>query len=123
MVVARGDATGELPPVQGIAYDSDPTSPTYWYGPFGQIPRFYSSSFITTTDQASAAASALLVQATGLPYTVSFESVPNPALEGYDVIALEFSDSENFENHILDRITYALTPDGAMAADTRKQAL
>lgn len=122
-VVARGDATGELPPVQGIAYDNDPGSPTYWDGPFGLVPKFYSSSFITTTDQANSAAASILNQSNGLPYTVSFESVPNPALEGYDVISLEFSDSEAVENHILDRITYALTPDGSMAADTRQQVL
>lgn len=122
-VVARGDATGELPPVQGIAYDNNPSSPTYWNGPFGLVPKFYSSSFITTTAQANSAAAAVLLKSTGLPYTVSFASVPNPALEAYDVITLLFSDDEGSEAHILDRITYALTPDGAMAADTRKQVL
>ncbi|WP_329068995.1 DUF5047 domain-containing protein [Amycolatopsis sp. NBC_01480] len=122
-VVARGDATGELPPVQGIAYDNNPSSPTYWDGPFGLVPRFYASSFITTTAQAGSAAASILAQSSGLPYTVSFETVPNPALETGDVVSLLYSDAEGAENHILDRITYALTPDGAMAADTRKQVL
>ncbi|MFI5607782.1 DUF5047 domain-containing protein [Amycolatopsis sp. NPDC051903] len=122
-VVARGDATGEVPPVQAIAYDQNPTSPTYWYGSFGKVPRFYSSSFITTMDQAQGAANSMLAQSTGLPYSVSFQTVPNPALEGGDVIKLVFSDQEGYEIHILDRITYSLTPDGAMSADTRKQTL
>jgi hypothetical protein len=122
-VVARGDATGELPPVQGIAYDTTPSSPTYWAGPFGLVPRFYSSSFITTQTQAQSAAASILARSTGLPYTVSFESVPNPALEVYDVVTLLYSGTDGAEAHIVDRITYALTPDGAMAADTRKQVL
>jgi hypothetical protein len=122
-VVARGDATGEVPPVQAIAYDSNPSSPTFWDGPFGKVPKFYASSFITTYEQAQGAAQSILAQSTGLPYVVSFETVPNPALEGGDVIRLIFSDEQGYEDHILDRISYGLAPDSSMSADTRKQTL
>lgn len=122
-VVARGESTGELPPVQGIAIDSNASSPTYWYGPFGKVPKFYNSAFLTTTDQCLSAAQSMLLSATGLPYTVSLGTVPNPALEAWDVIAVAYSDKADAETHIIDKISYGLSADGGMGIDTRKQYL
>ncbi|MGW3992227.1 DUF5047 domain-containing protein [Amycolatopsis sp. NPDC004772] len=122
-VVASGEPVGSAPAVLGIAYDVDPTSPTYFNGPFGRVPMFYTSSFLTTNDQCYAAAVAKLQAATGLPYIVTLGAVPNPALEGWDVVAVTYSDTDNVETHILDRITYSLSVDGAMGIDTRKQFL
>lgn len=122
-VVASGEAAGELPPVMGIAYDLNPNSPTYWLGSFGQVPEFYSSSFLITNDQCTAAAQAMLVAATGIPYSVSLGTVPNPALEGWDVVTVNYSPVVNPETHILSKISYSLSVDGAMGLDTRKQSL
>jgi hypothetical protein len=122
-VVARGEAAGENPPVQGFAYDDAPTSPTRFGGPFGQVPKFYSSSFLTTNDQCTAAAASMLLTATGLPYNVSLGLVPNPALEASDVIAVTYDQRENTELHIIDRLTIPLDPSTAMTIDTRKQEL
>ncbi|GAB3372580.1 DUF5047 domain-containing protein [Amycolatopsis echigonensis] len=122
VVVARGEPVGELPPVQGIAYDNNPASPTYALGPFGVVPTYYSSSFMTTVAQCEGAARAQLAKATGLPYSVSLGSVPNPALEGWDVVTVD-NGRDQPETHVLDRITYGLTPDSSMGMDTRKQFL
>lgn len=122
-VVARGESTGTLPPVQGVALDTVPTSPTYWFGAFGKVPRFYSSGFLTTQAQCENAAASMLLTATGLPYTVSLGTVPNPALETFDVITVAYADKSPSETHIVDRITYGLSADGGMAIDTRKQYL
>lgn len=122
-VVASGEPAGELPPVIGIAYDSVASSPTYWFGPFGQVPEFYSSSFLTTTDQCNTAAASILRAATGLPYSVSLGTVPNPALEGWDVINVTYSYKDQTETHIVDKITYSLAVDAAMGIDTRRQFL
>ncbi|MEC3975082.1 DUF5047 domain-containing protein [Amycolatopsis sp. H20-H5] len=122
-VVARGESTGELPPVQGIAYDNDPASPTRWGGPFGKVPKFYSSAFLNTPKQCSAAAASMLLSANGLPYTVSLGTVPNAALEAWDVVTVTYDDHASAQTHIIDRITYALSADGAMGIDTRRQYL
>lgn len=122
VVVARGEPVGQLPPVQGLAYDNNPASPTYALGPFGVIPTYYSSSFMTTVAQCEAAALGQLNKATGLPYSVSLGAVPNPALEGWDVVKVN-NGRDNPETHVLDRITYGLTPDSSMGMDTRKQFL
>ncbi|MBB4689831.1 DUF5047 domain-containing protein [Amycolatopsis jiangsuensis] len=122
VVVARGEPVGELPPVQGLAYDNNPASPTYVFGSFGIVPTYYSSSFMTTIEQCEGAAAAQLAKATGLPYSVSLGTVPNPALEGWDVVTVD-NGRDNAETHVLDRITYGLTPDSSMGMDTRKQYL
>jgi hypothetical protein len=121
-VVARGEPVGELPPVQAVAVDTDPKSPTVWGGKFGKVPRFFSSSFMTTASQCLAAARGLLVSAVGLPYSVDLGLVPNPALEGWDVVQVVYSE-EDVETHIAASIKYALHVDGLMDISTRKQSL
>lgn len=120
-VVASGEPQGEQPPVMGIAHDDVLTSPTRWGGPFGKVTRFFSSSFLQTSAQCVSAAKSLLIQATGVPYSVSLGSVPNPALEGYDVVSVRYSGRQPSETHILDRITYPLSVDTVQTMDTRKQ--
>lgn len=120
-VVASGEAAGEQPPVMGFAYDTDPASPTRWGGPFGYVPKFYSSSFMTTTAQCTAAAKAMLDADRGLPYSVSLGTVPNPALEGWDVVTVTYDNNVTPETHILSKITYSLSVNGGMGLDTRKQ--
>lgn len=122
-VVASGEPVGAGAPVLGIAFDVDNTSPTYYLGPFGTVPMFYTSSFLTTNAQCQAAALAQLQATTGLPYIVSLGTVPNPALEGWDVVLVSYSEEDNVETHILDRVSYSLSVDGMMNIDTRKQFL
>jgi len=121
-VIVTGEAPGDAPAVRAVARDLAPTSPTYWGGPFGKVPKAYSSSFITTTQQAASAAAALLVRNLGLPYAVSFGMVPNPALEPLDVVTVSYRDRAQTELHVIDKLTVPLTASGVMDADTRRRA-
>jgi hypothetical protein len=117
--VATGEQTSsESPPVRQLVVDDDPASPTMWGGSFGRVPKFFSSSFITNDDQAIRAAEAMRTRETGVPYTVSFGQVPNPALEPLDPVRVRFSE-RGAELHVLDRMTIPLTVDGVMTASTR----
>ncbi|MFI6759358.1 DUF5047 domain-containing protein [Micromonospora sp. NPDC050417] len=118
-VVATGEAADSLPPPRGIAVDDNPESPTYWSGPFGQVPRFYTSPFLTTNTQATSAARQLLRQYLGLPYAVDFTAIPNPALEPYDPISVRYPG--RVETHVVDRLTVPLTAEDPLAASTREQ--
>lgn len=117
-VVVNGETPSDLPPVQAIVYDDNPASPTYWNGPFGHVPRFYYSSFITTDAAATSAGESLLQQAIGLPYNVDFQSIVNPALEPYDPIRITAPDRTDI--HVIDSITIPLTAQRAMSGSTRK---
>lgn len=121
-VVVTGEAPGDAPAVRAVARDVSPTSPTFWSGPFGKVPKFYSSSFITSVSQAAASASALLARNLGLPYSVSFGMVPNPALEPLDVVRVSYRDDTAVELHVLEKLNIPLTAAGVMAASTRERS-
>ncbi|HYD28886.1 DUF5047 domain-containing protein [Brevundimonas sp.] len=87
-VLATGEALDTEPPVRALAVDSSASSPTYWGGPFGKVPRVFASPLLTTDSQAALAAATVLRRSLGLPYNVDFTAVPNPALEPDDPIAI-----------------------------------
>lgn len=124
-VIASGEALDDTPPPRGAAYDLDPDSPTYWDGPFGKVPRFYSSPLLKTTGQCDAAAASLLAQSTGLPYTVDFTALVNPALEPFDPVRVVYPPDRQStphvrrETHVIAALRIPLTAEGAMPADTR----
>lgn len=120
-VVAQGEGADTNTPVRGVAIDLSPTSPTYFYGPFGPVPRYYSSPFITTTTQAQMAAASLLRQNLGLPYSVDFNTIANPALEPYDPVLVRFASSSGAELHVLESVTVPLTEDKSLSSSTREQ--
>ncbi|GAB2718060.1 hypothetical protein GCM10027072_08510 [Streptomyces bullii] len=92
-VLARGENTSEnAPPVSYLAVDSDPNSPTYWSGPFGRRPMFYSSSTLTSVNACAQAANLKLLQAKAPNASGDISSLPNPALESGDVLRVVHED-------------------------------
>jgi hypothetical protein len=121
-LVVTGEGPDELPPVRAVAYDAQESSPTYFFGPFGKVPRFYSSSFITTATQAQNAAHNLLIRSLGASYDVGLSAVPNPALKPYDPIRVVYNDY-NREMHIIERVTIPLNVESVMSAATRQSTV
>ncbi|GAA1549984.1 hypothetical protein GCM10009804_03210 [Kribbella hippodromi] len=125
-VVATGEAGDTTAPATATAYNLDADSPTYYNGPFGPVPRFYSSPFITTKPQALSAATAILRRSLGLPYQVDLTSIANPALEPYDVIKVGYPRSSRdrslyTETHVIDEVTIPLVPTQPVTLKTRQQ--
>ena len=117
-------ATGENPaegavPARGVATDDNPLSPTYYYGSYGKVPRFYSSQFITTDEQAADAASAILARELGTTQTVDFGSIVNPALEPDDIVTITRERAGVSGQLIIDSITIPLAAEQAMTGATR----
>lgn len=118
-VIATGENTGEGTPARGVATDDNPLSPTYYYGPFGKVPRFYSSPFITTDAQAVDAAAGMLAKELGTTQTVQFGAVVNPALEPEDIALITRDRTGIDENHIIDSLTIPLEANDTMSGTTR----
>jgi hypothetical protein len=92
-VLARGENTADnVAPVSYLATDTDPDSPTYWNGPYGRRPLFYSSSTLTTVAACTQAANLKLASAKAPNATGDISSLPNPALEPGDVIRVTHED-------------------------------
>lgn len=118
-VVALGESVNETPPVSALVVDNDSGSPTYWFGNFGKVPRFFTSSFITTEGQAVTAAQGILKKALGLPNFVNFTSISNPALEPLDAITIDQLDTVAI--HVIETLVTPLTAERVMTATTRRQ--
>jgi len=87
-VIVSGESTSNTVPVSAVAFDADPSSPTYYLGPYNIVTTTFISAMITTTAQAQQAADALLLVVKGASETVQITMVPNPALEPGDVITV-----------------------------------
>ncbi len=122
-VVASGEGTDTATPVFGAAYDNDALSPTFYHGRFGPVPRFYSSPFLATDGQAAAAAEAILRRNIGLPYSLNFRTIANPALEPWDPVAVRPGRGQGRETHVLQRITVPLVAAADMTAETKEQTV
>lgn len=91
--LARGENTSDnVAPVSYLATDNDVNSPTYWGGPFGKRPGFYSSSTLTTTTACQLAAQLKLAQGKAPNASGDISSLPNPALEAGDVLRVVHED-------------------------------
>lgn len=112
-------------PVYGVARDLDSSSATYYYGPFGKVPKFITSSTLSTPADCVVAAQAELRRRMGFPYSVDFSMVPNPALEPWDTVEvvyptnLEAQPHTRTERHVLDQLTIGLGTDSAMMCNTK----
>lgn len=120
-VVARGEGADLADPVQAVAVDTGADSPTRWGGPFGLVPRFYSSPLIATEAQAYQAAVGMLRRNLGLPYTVDYSQVPNPLLRPWDPIRVTHDDGTR-ELHVAQQVTVPLGAETAMQVATQEQS-
>src|SRR5690606_17744472 len=109
-VVAQGEATSGTP-ARAVVVDDGPLSPTRWGGPFGKVPRFYSSPLLTTREQARAAAARSLRRSIGMPDSGSLGAVTNPALRPHDPIRVTLRDGSR-DLHIVDTVSIPLTVEG-----------
>lgn len=100
-------------------WDDDPTSPTYRYGTLGQIPFFYFSPLITTTEQATAAGIARLSKIKGVVEIVDWIQIADPSLDVADVIAVYNTNSKLERLMVLDKLTIPLDPSQPMTAVAR----
>ncbi|MET9521530.1 DUF5047 domain-containing protein [Streptomyces coeruleorubidus] len=117
-VLARGENTSEnVPPVSYLAIDDDPTSPTYWDGPYGRRPKFISSSAYTTVNACAQAAHAELAKSRAPNAGGDISSLPNPALETGDVLRVMHEDTSR-ELHQAAAFTVPLSEAGDFPIST-----
>jgi len=117
-VIAPGEGSELETPGRGEAWDTNPTSATYYLGPFGKVPRFYSSPLITTESQAESAAARLLAKTLGRVEELAWTSIVHPGLAPLDAVAVELDGETRV--YILDALQVPLRADEAMGATARE---
>jgi len=117
-VIASAEGSEIETPVRGEAWDDDPASPTYRNGPFGMVPRFYSSPLLTTQGMCETAAESMLRMMLGRSETLSWQHVVHPGLVPLDVVAIEDEDGVG-HRYVIDSLTIPLDIGSAMTAKAR----
>lgn len=89
-VIVTGESVGDqLPPVRGEAWDENPTSPTYRYGPYGEVPLFLTDNLAKTADQCKQIAQTQLALILGAASKLAITGIVNPAYECGDVVRVK----------------------------------
>jgi hypothetical protein len=115
-VIVTGEGTSTDIPVRAEVWDEDPTSPTYRYGPFGEVPQFYSSSLVSTASGAQAAAESILRKSTGLAEAIEWTFLTDPSVQAGD-LALVVDESARVNRvMVIDAVTIPLDVSGSMSA-------
>jgi hypothetical protein len=92
VIVARGEDQEDTTPVQAVALDADPSSPTYagtgpGTSPYGRVTYYYSSPLIKTTGQAQSAANSILARNVGAGATHTMTVPYDPTVTAGDVVS------------------------------------
>jgi uncharacterized protein DUF5047 len=92
--VARGEPQDGSTPVQAVAMDTDPSSPTYagtgpGTSPYGRVTQFYSSQLLRTTAMAQAVANSLLASKVGAGATYTLVRPYDPTITAGDVVSVD----------------------------------
>lgn len=93
VIVARGEPQDGGTPVQAVAIDSDPSSPTYagigpGTSPYGRVTFFFSSPLLDTVGQAQSAADTILAQNIGAGATYTLVRPYDPTIDAGDVVSI-----------------------------------
>jgi hypothetical protein len=121
-VVVEGVRTDGTPPVRAVVDEPDNGSPTWYGGPFGKKPRFYTSQLLTTVPQCTATGDALLARVRGMQSTITLDQIPNPGLESGDLIEARLPDGRR-QLHIVDGFNFPLKVGSAQRISSRSLEL
>jgi hypothetical protein len=110
VVVTGENSASETAPVSAVAYDNDPSSPTRWGGPYGHVPKTYSSALVVTQGDAQSLANYMLADLTAPNVQTSIASIPNPALEAGDCLRVSYAGRK--ELFIAQSFSVPLTAEG-----------
>lgn len=121
-VVLTGEAAGDdTPPVRSVVWDDDPSSPTYYLGPYGKVPDFITDSTVTTQEDADTAAAAQLNQILGFSSQLKVTAGVNPALDCGDVVRVTRQRSGVNALYAIDAVSIPLHATGTSSISLRQK--
>lgn len=108
-VIVVGESIGdELPPARGEAWDEEPTSVTYRFGPYGEVPMFVTDTNVKTDEDAEIAAEAILSNQLGFSSQLDVEAAVNPVYEAGQVAQVVRARSHVDDFYIVDAFNVPL---------------
>lgn len=127
VVVARGEASDGTTPIQGVAYDDDPASPTYagttpGQSAYGRVSRFFASPLITTQAAADQAAQSMLAGFAARAATWNVTKPFEPTTDPDDILSIAL-DGDTTLPLVVDAITVNVSGETAMQCRAVSQVI
>lgn len=89
-IIVTGESVGDqLPPVRGEAWDENPSSPTYRFGSYGEVPGFITDNLAKTVEQCEQIARAQLSLILGRASRLNITGIVNPSYECGDIVQVK----------------------------------
>lgn len=120
-VVMTSESTTLTTPISSTVWDTNPSSPTYYLGPYGQVAAFQSSPYIGSQAQADAAAQKWLADNLGGTEVVTMSTILNPAHEPGDAVHIQKTRSAIDDVYLLDSFEMSFEAADSMPSTTRKR--
>lgn len=121
-VILTTDSTGDATaPIRSEVWDNDPASPTYYLGPYDDVPYFVNNSTVTTQADADAAALAQLNLILGVQSQLSITAMVNPALDAGDTVLVQRARDGINAKYAVDGLTIPMSASGTMAVTVRQK--
>ena len=120
---AQVDKSGKMrmkrTPVYATVYDSDPTSPTYYKGPFGTVGTTTRSTVVTNAAQANDVGMAELAAQKGASEQLDLSILPFPLLDAWDVVGVTADRLGISGNYVVDGWQCDIAYSGAQTLNIR----
>lgn len=121
VVVVGESPADELAPVRAEAWDMDPTSPTYRFGPYGEYPLVITDSNVKTVDDAQSMADQVLASITGSTSSLSITTMVNPALEAGNTVSVRRARSHVAGVYVADAFNIPMLAAGTQGLTLREK--
>lgn len=121
-VIVTGEGTSGTAAVRGVAVDSDSASPTFYQGPFGDVPKFVRSPLVTSSGQANVVAEGILRRVKGLSEAVEAQVLPDPRVDVGDVATITRERAAVDAPYVLDTVRHGLAPNTPTTVSARRRA-
>lgn len=118
-VIVRGSAPWLITPVYGEAWDMNPASPLYRYGPLGERPEIIEKATVLSNAQAEAMAIAKLNKYLGIQEDIKFTSLVDPRIDVGD--GIYFSVGATTGTYLIDTVEIPLRYDETMSLKGRRR--
>lgn len=121
VVLTGASPADDAAPVRSVVWDSEPTSPTYHLGPYGEVPSFTNDTNITTQEACDAAAASLLANLLGFSSQLSVTTAVNPALDVGDVVSVRRGRSGINDVYAVDALSIPMRAAGTSSITLRNK--
>jgi hypothetical protein len=111
----------EIVPVRGEVWETDPSSPIYYLGRYGQRALKVESQYIFNSNQAQSAAQAQFLRERGGTEQTQLTAIPNPYIDANDIVHVTCPDLAVDANEIVDTVNLPLGYSDLMSVTTRKR--